>query len=249
MLETDRRRLDGRSVLLHPRGRPPHGGRSTFPRPMPEPALVRHFEGIAAENTYREVSVVPRRRGLRPFHPLGRGQPELPGRVRHPLHALPARGEPGDPPGHLRIPDPHLPAHRAWTSPTPPSMTGRRGRPRPSSWPHRLKNRPKVLIAASLHPAVQERHQDLHPEPGDPGRRSPLRRDRRPSIKAALARMLDAETAALILQSPNYFGVCEDIKAAAGAAHGQSGPPGRRRGRGPVPRPARGARASWARTS
>ncbi len=36
---------------------------------------------------------------------------------------------------------------------------------------------------------------------------------------AELARLIDAKTAAVIVQSPNFFGIVEDVKAGAGVAH------------------------------
>jgi glycine dehydrogenase subunit 1 len=83
---------------------------------------------------------------------------------------------------------------------------------------HRLKNRPKVLVAATLHPQYRSVIRTYVRNLGIRVEEVPC--DGTGGLdKAALARMLDAETAALIVQSPNYFGVCEDIKAAADAVH------------------------------
>jgi glycine dehydrogenase subunit 1 len=83
---------------------------------------------------------------------------------------------------------------------------------------HRLKNRPKVLVAATLHPQYRSVIRTYVRNLGIRVEEVPC--DGTGGLdKAALARMLDAETAALIVQSPNYFGVCEDTKAAADAVH------------------------------
>ena len=108
----DRRRLGRRAVLLHPRSGPAQAA----PRSAAGPVGARARPDDRRDRTEerrRRPPVVPRRRGLRPLHPDGRRLPELPGRVRQPVHALPARGQPGHAPGHLRVPDAHLPAHRS----------------------------------------------------------------------------------------------------------------------------------------
>ena len=79
----------------------------------------------------------------------------------------------------------------------------------------RLTKRNKILVARSLHPEYQEvldthfQHQDF-PVAGVGYDRATGRMD-----LADLEAKLDGDTAAVILQSPNFFGVIEDVKAAA----------------------------------
>jgi glycine dehydrogenase subunit 1 len=83
----------------------------------------------------------------------------------------------------------------------------------------RVTGRDKAVVAATVHPEYREvmatyaRHQDLptslvgyHPETG----RADL---------AALDAAITQETAAVLVQNPNFFGVIEDIPAIAGLAH------------------------------
>ena len=85
---------------------------------------------------------------------------------------------------------------------------------------HRLKNRPKVLVAATLHPQYKSVVRTYIRNLGIRAEEVPY--DGTGAIdKAALAGMIDAGTSAVVVQSPNYFGVCEDVRAAADAAHGK----------------------------
>jgi glycine dehydrogenase subunit 1 len=82
----------------------------------------------------------------------------------------------------------------------------------------RLNNKPKILVARSLHPQYREtirtyiknmgvRIEEI--EFGDCG-----------GIKTAdLMSKLDQDTSAVLLQSPNFFGVVEDLKKFADLAH------------------------------
>ncbi len=84
----------------------------------------------------------------------------------------------------------------------------------------RLKNKPKVLIAATLHPQYKSvvrtyiRNLGIRVEEVPYGPGGNMDPD-------ALSRMLDAETGAVLVQSPNYLGVCEDLAGVAGLAHGR----------------------------
>jgi glycine dehydrogenase subunit 1 len=77
---------------------------------------------------------------------------------------------------------------------------------------HRVKARPKVLVARTLHP--QYRHvirtyvQSLGVDAVEFGYGPDGRAD-----LADLERKIDAATAAVLYQSPNFFGVIEDVKA------------------------------------
>jgi glycine dehydrogenase subunit 1 len=79
----------------------------------------------------------------------------------------------------------------------------------------RLTGRNKILVARSVHPEYREvlkthfQHQDF-PINGVGYDRATGRLD-----MADLAAKLDDDTAAVIVQSPNFFGVIEDVKAAA----------------------------------
>jgi glycine dehydrogenase subunit 1 len=84
---------------------------------------------------------------------------------------------------------------------------------------HRITSRNKVVLARSLHPQYREvvrtYIKNLGVEAVEVGYGPDGRIDR-----AALGRLLDDTTAAVVLQSPNFFGVVEDIRALADAAHG-----------------------------
>lgn len=83
---------------------------------------------------------------------------------------------------------------------------------------HRLKARPKVLVARSVHPQYREviqtytRNLDLSVEEiafSDEGKIDP--RD--------LNEKLDQETCAIVVQSPNFFGIVEDLEKISAQAH------------------------------
>ncbi len=84
----------------------------------------------------------------------------------------------------------------------------------------RLKNKPKVLVARSLHPEyrsvirtyVKNLGIRIEEIPFDPQGRIDTGR---------LSGLIDGDTGAVLIQSPNHFGVCEDIKAVAEVAHGR----------------------------
>ena len=121
--------LARRAVQRHPRGPPPgahgldlapglqrvrraRGDRGGWParnRPC-GPDLVC-FAGAGAYD--HEIAV-------------GRAPPRLPVRVRHRLHAVPARGRPGRAAGAVRVPDAALPPDAASRSPTRRSTTAPR---------------------------------------------------------------------------------------------------------------------------
>lgn len=82
----------------------------------------------------------------------------------------------------------------------------------------RVKGRPKVLVAASVHPQYREviqtyiKNMTLHVD------EVPTDSQGRVDINA-LGRAIDDQTSALVCQSPNFFGVVEDLDSAAGMAH------------------------------
>jgi len=82
----------------------------------------------------------------------------------------------------------------------------------------RVTNRNKVVVAASLHPQYREvvrtYIKNLGVEAVEIGAGADGRIDRE-----ALARALDDQTAAVVYQTPNFFGVIEDVQALSEAAH------------------------------
>ena len=83
---------------------------------------------------------------------------------------------------------------------------------------HRVTSRNKVLLARSLHPQYREvvrtYIKNLGIEAVEVGFGPDGRID-----KAELGRGLDDQTAAVICQSPNFFGVVEDVQSLSEAAH------------------------------
>jgi glycine dehydrogenase subunit 1 len=83
----------------------------------------------------------------------------------------------------------------------------------------RVTNRNKVVLARSLHPQYREvvrtYIKNLGIEAVEVGFGPDGRIDR-----AGLGRAVDDRTAAVVYQSPNFFGVIEDVQALSDAAHG-----------------------------
>lgn len=83
----------------------------------------------------------------------------------------------------------------------------------------RVTGRHRVIVARSMHPEYREvlatytRHQGVEVV------EAPFERDSAALDLAALERLIDKNTAAVIVQSPNFFGIVEDIPAAAALAH------------------------------
>jgi len=83
----------------------------------------------------------------------------------------------------------------------------------------RLTNRDKIVVARTVHPEYREvlatysRHQGMPvSEAGYDAQTGKLDLD-------DLARQLDQDVAAVVIQSPNFFGVIEDVQALADLAH------------------------------
>jgi glycine dehydrogenase subunit 1 len=83
----------------------------------------------------------------------------------------------------------------------------------------RLTGRDRVLVARSVHPEYREvlatyaKHQGMPVVEVDYGRESG-------SLDTAdLEKKIDHQTAAVIIQSPNFFGIVEDVRSAAEIAH------------------------------
>lgn len=85
---------------------------------------------------------------------------------------------------------------------------------------NRLTRRPKVLVASSLHPqykqVIRTYTRNLEIQVEEVGFSSSGGLD-----MEALKAGLDDQTAAVVVQSPNYFGVIEDLEAVGDLAHGQ----------------------------
>jgi len=82
----------------------------------------------------------------------------------------------------------------------------------------RVTGRNKVVLARSLHPQFREVVRTYIKNLGVEAVEVPFGPDGRID-GAALAKVLDDRTAAVIYQSPNFFGVVEDVKALSDAAH------------------------------
>ncbi len=82
----------------------------------------------------------------------------------------------------------------------------------------RITGRTRAVVAGSLHPQYREvvrtyiRNLGIEAVEVGPGPDGRIDKD-------ALARVLDDRTAAIVCQSPNFFGVVEDVKALSEAAH------------------------------
>ena len=83
-----------------------------LPPPEPELELAARLTDLAARNR-TDLGVVPRGRGLPPLDTPGGRPAPAPRRVVHGLHAIPARGQPGHPPEHLRVRVAHRRARRS----------------------------------------------------------------------------------------------------------------------------------------
>ena len=106
-----------------------------LPDAMAEADLAAHLRALSRRKLDPHDSAVFLGAGAyRHFIPSVGGSPDFTVRVLLVLHALPARDQPGDAAGDLRVPDAHLPAHRASTSPTRRSTTAPRRWRRTFCW-------------------------------------------------------------------------------------------------------------------
>jgi glycine dehydrogenase subunit 1 len=83
----------------------------------------------------------------------------------------------------------------------------------------RITTRNRVLLARTLHPQYREVVRTYIKNLGLEAVDVPYGPDGRVD-KDALGRALDEKTAAVVFQSPNFFGVVEDVQALSDAAHG-----------------------------
>jgi len=84
----------------------------------------------------------------------------------------------------------------------------------------RITTRNRVLLARTLHPQYREVVRTYIKNLGLEAVDVPYGPDGRVD-KDALGRALDEKTAAVVFQSPNFFGVVEDVQALSEAAHGR----------------------------
>lgn len=84
----------------------------------------------------------------------------------------------------------------------------------------RVTSRNKVLLARTLHPQYRDVVRTYIKNLGLEAVEVPFGPDGRID-KNALGRSLDEKTAAVVCQSPNFFGVVEDVRALSDAAHAQ----------------------------
>ena len=84
----------------------------------------------------------------------------------------------------------------------------------------RITTRNKVLLARTLHPQYREVVRTYIKNLGLEAVDVPYGPDGRVD-QDALGRALDEKTAAVVFQSPNFFGVVEDVQALSDAAHGR----------------------------
>ncbi len=85
---------------------------------------------------------------------------------------------------------------------------------------HRVTNRPKVLVSRGLNPQYRQVIRTYIRNLGVEMVEVPCGPDGRTDHKAAAA-AIDDNTAAVMVQSPNYFGVIEDTASFAELAHGR----------------------------
>jgi glycine dehydrogenase subunit 1 len=85
----------------------------------------------------------------------------------------------------------------------------------------RITGRDRVLVARSVHPEYREVLRTYTQHQGIPVEEFGYDAESGRIDSDDLERRIDQHTAAVIVQSPNFFGVVENIKEAAGIAHGK----------------------------
>ena len=83
----------------------------------------------------------------------------------------------------------------------------------------RITGRPKALVARTVHPEYREVLDTYAKHQGMPVDTFGYNADAGTADLEDLERKLDDQTAAVILQSPNFFGIVDKVKAAAELAH------------------------------
>ena len=83
----------------------------------------------------------------------------------------------------------------------------------------RLTGRDRVLVARTVHPEYREVLATYAQHQGMPVVEVDYRRDSGALDIEELEKKIDDQTAAVIIQSPNFFGIVEDVRSAAELAH------------------------------
>ncbi|HVW87204.1 MAG TPA: aminomethyl-transferring glycine dehydrogenase subunit GcvPA [Bryobacteraceae bacterium] len=83
----------------------------------------------------------------------------------------------------------------------------------------RITGRSKILVARSVHPEYREVQRTYARNQGLPIEEFGYDRDSGKIDVADLEAKIDMQTACVIIQSPNFFGVIEDVREAAAIAH------------------------------
>ena len=81
------------------------------------------------------------------------------------------------------------------------------------------KERPRILISHAVHPSYRQVIHTYLSANGAEIVEIPFDAKTGRTDQAALSKSLDSRTALVLLQSPNFFGVIEDVRTAATAAH------------------------------
>ena len=187
------------------------------PRQMGESEIVDYFRQASLKSAAGYTSFLGAG-AYRHYRPGDYRFAGAAGRVPHLLHSLPGGDYPGNPAGHLRVPDHDLRAHRH----------GDRQR----LHVRRLDRRGRIGIHGCAHypphrgPGGQNGASRISRGDAAPTRST---RDWQPTTLAfgddgrldlaALEQSVTEETACVLVQSPNFFGVIEDIPAIAEIVH------------------------------
>ena len=83
----------------------------------------------------------------------------------------------------------------------------------------RLTNRDSILVSRAVHPEYRQVLRTYAQHQGMPVAEFGFQNESGTLDLADLEKKISHETAAVIIQSPNFFGVIENVKAAAGLAH------------------------------
>ena len=209
-----------RSTIFSRAFRPNTGSNATsiVPRQQAESEIVEYFQRRRAEKRHR-LRQLSRRGRLSPL-PARHYRCAGPARrIPHQLHALPGRNYAGHAASDLRIPDHDRRADRHGCGQRQHvrrvnrrGRSGDDGRPRNRAAARPSSPRPFIPNIARCSPPTRSIRAC---------RRRSLATTRRPaaSILTALDAAVTEETAAVLVQSPNFFGVIEDIPAIAAIAH------------------------------